>query len=36
MAVCAALGVNIQEAELQELYTVIVQEMIVTRGLQRD
>lgn len=36
MEVCAALGVDMTEAGLKELYSVIVQEMIVTRGLQRD
>lgn len=35
-AVCEALSVRISEEELKEIYKVIVKEMIVTRGLQRD
>lgn len=35
-AVCSALGVEVTEDELREVYKVLVEEMIVTRGLQRD
>jgi hypothetical protein len=36
MAVCAALNVPVTEDELRQVYTVIVQEMIITRSLARD
>jgi hypothetical protein len=36
MAVCNALGVAITRGELCDIYKVIVEEMIVTRGLARD
>ena len=35
-AVCQALGVAVTDDELRQVYDVIVREMIVTRGLQRD
>jgi len=36
IAVCKALGINVTEDELLEIYKVLVQEMIVTKGLARD
>jgi len=36
MAICGALGVSVTRKELCDLYKVIVEEMIVTRGLARD
>jgi hypothetical protein len=36
MTVCRALGVHITREELCDLYKVIVEEMIITRGLTRD
>jgi len=35
-AVCNALGINVTEEDLLEVYKVLVQEMIGTRGLSRD
>jgi hypothetical protein len=34
--ICKALGVEINEQELTQVYSAIVNEMIVTRGLRRD
>jgi len=34
--VCQAIGVDISDAELRDLYAVIVKEMIITRGLTKD
>jgi len=36
MAVCKALGVPITKADLYDTYKVLVEEMIITRGLARD
>jgi len=36
IAICDALGISITEEELLDIYKVMVQEMIVTRGLTRD
>lgn len=36
MAVCRALGIDISEAELRELYEVIVKEITITRRLSKD
>ena len=36
IAICNALGISITKEELLDLYKVLVQEMIVTRGLTRD
>jgi hypothetical protein len=36
LSVCKALGVPMTKKELSELYKVIVDEMIITRGLTRD
>lgn len=36
LAVCKALGIPITKDELYNLYKVIVEEMIITRGLSRD
>lgn len=36
IAVCKPLGINVTEDELLEIYKVLVQEMIVTKGLARD
>ena len=36
LAVCEALGIPMTRDQLREAYGVIVQEMIVTRGLKRD
>lgn len=35
MAVCKALGIHVSEKKLREIYTVIINEMIITRGLKR-
>jgi hypothetical protein len=35
-AVCRALGTPVAPRELTRLYTAIVNEMVITRGLQRD
>jgi hypothetical protein len=36
MAICKALDVPMTEEELRRLYKVIVDEMIITRGLTKD
>jgi hypothetical protein len=36
LAICNALGVPVTEEELTQVYSAIVNEMIITRGLQRD
>lgn len=36
MAVSRALGFRLTEARLREIYTIIVNEMIITKGLRRD
>lgn len=36
MAICKALGVPMTEKELHQLYKIIVDEMIITRGLTKD
>ena len=36
MDVAKALGVNVSEKELKEVYAAIVKEMIITRGLRKD
>jgi hypothetical protein len=35
-SVCDALNLNLSENELRRLYTVIINEMIITQGLKRD
>jgi hypothetical protein len=36
ISICKALGIRITKDELINLYRVIVEEMIITRGLTRD
>jgi hypothetical protein len=36
IAICKALGINVTEDELVDIYKVLVQEMIATKGLARD
>jgi hypothetical protein len=36
MTVCIALGLEVSKEMLLEFYTVIVNEMIVAKGLRRD
>ena len=36
MAVCSAVGMSLPKEKLLDLYTVIVNEMIITRGLKKD
>ena len=36
MDVAKALGVNVSEKELKEVYAAIVKEIIITRGLRKD
>jgi hypothetical protein len=36
MAVCSAVGVSLSKEKLLDLYTLIVNEMIITRGLKSD
>jgi hypothetical protein len=36
MAICRALGLDISEQRLRQIYTVLVNEMIMTKGLRRD
>ena len=36
MDVAKTLGVNVLEKELKEVYAVIVNEMVITRGLRKD
>jgi hypothetical protein len=35
-AICLALDVHVTDDQLREIYKILVEEMIVTRGLQRD